>query len=266
MAVRQLYTPAFPKGTTFVLIVGGQPITYSWRGWCLKLVDDAGNAPRRTANADAAYVVERNAGRIHATTPPVGIWVVGYFYIKGQPGHVVLMKHLGNGKYEIRDSEVQAGVRAPYTSIKSVEAWYSNYKCEYRGWSFQCDGRVYAENYTPTPTKDTLKQGEKLTAGQSLRSRNNTYRAVYQGDGNFVVYKGNKSLWSTKTNGKKSTRLILQGDGNLVIYNVNTPVWNSKTNGKGTKGAYRLIMQSDGNLVIYDKNNKAIWATYTNRK
>jgi len=246
MAYRQTYTPNVKIGAT--------------RGWCLKYIDDAGNAPARTANADIAYTNERNAKRIRTTTPPVGVWVVGYMSLVGQPGHVFFILNKGNGVYEIRDSETQSGARSVYTSIASVLAWYSNYAPVYRGWSTHCDGRQYAEVYQPSGVKDTLLQGEIMRPGQYLKSKNGVYRAVYQLDGNFVVYKISKALWHARTWGKKSDRLILQGDGNLVIYNVSKAVWNTKTNGSG---GYKLVMQDDGNLVLYTKANKAVWHTHT---
>jgi hypothetical protein len=92
-----------------------------------------------------------------------------------------------------------------------------------------------------------------------LGSANGAYRAVYQTDGNFVVYGNGKALWHTHTNGKASDVLIMQGDGNLVIYKGSAPVWNSRTAGRKNS---HLIMQNDGNLVIY-QGSVATWSTGT---
>ena len=121
------------------------------RGWCLKYVDDAGNALTRRPSAKAAYDAEKKAKRIRTYRPPKGVWVVGFLGFTTGPythlGHVFLMKYNGNGKYDIRDSEVAAGARSRYTSIDSVKAWFGAYKPVYLGWSPNCDGRQYARSY-----------------------------------------------------------------------------------------------------------------------
>src|SRR5947209_1752048 len=50
---------------------------------------------------------------------------------------------------------------------------------------------------------------------------NSVYRAIFQSDGNFVVYNGGRPVWSSSTNGKvgASGYLALQADGNIVVYN-----------------------------------------------
>lgn len=138
MAFRQKYTPN--------VRVGAQ------RGWCLKYVDDAGNAPTRRPTAKAAYEAERRAKRIRTSTPPKNVWVVGFLSfgrVYQNYGHVFLMKYLGNGRYEIRDSETNAGARSVYTSIASIKQWFGAYAPQYIGWSTHCDGRQYVEEYKP---------------------------------------------------------------------------------------------------------------------
>lgn len=145
MATKQVYTPNFNARAK--------------SGWCLKYVDDAGRAPKRTPTADAARYVEQNAHRLKTGTPPVGIWVVGFLKLVGASGHVFFMKYKGRGVYEIRDSEVRIGHHeGPYTSIAQVLSWFSRYRPTYAGYSFQCDGRVYAETYTaPKPSGKTYR-------------------------------------------------------------------------------------------------------------
>ena len=128
-------------------------------GYCLKYIDDAGNAPSRTASAKIAADNERAAGRLSAAIDsPVGVWVVGFlefttgsyvygdvrYYLKDL-GHVFFMKHLGGGKYEIRDSEVGSRQRGVYGSLAEIVAWFGAYKPKYIGWSTHCDGRQYAK-------------------------------------------------------------------------------------------------------------------------
>lgn len=148
MAYRQKYTPNVK--------ISAQ------RGWCLKYIDDAGNAPKRTANARAALNVEIRAKRLSKATPPVNVWVVGFLDLRSgyaaNLDHVFFMKYLGNGKYEIRDSETQAKARAVYTSISQIVAWFGNYNPVYVGWSTHCDGRQYAEKYTPKPTTQLIRK------------------------------------------------------------------------------------------------------------
>lgn len=123
------------------------------RGWCLKYVDDAGSAPRRTPNARSAMNVELAANRVKKTMPPVGVWVVGFLDMRrgayANYDHVFLMKYLGGGMYEIRDSETNSGARSVYRSINEILAWFGAYAPVYVGWSTTCDGRQYAEYVKP---------------------------------------------------------------------------------------------------------------------
>jgi hypothetical protein len=115
-----------------------------------------------------------------------------------------------------------------------------------------------------------LGTGATLNAGQYLRSANGFY-AVFQVDGNLVLYKSesfvpSNAAWASNTYGKgvAPRHITMQDDGNLVIYDANGhATWASGTYGKGT-GPFRLVMQADRNLVIYDAHGHATWATGTN--
>lgn len=106
---------------------------------------------------------------------------------------------------------------------------------------------------------------------QSIMSRSRQYRAVIQGDGNFVVYNWNASppraLWSTRTNGRCPDCVALhqKGDGNVVLYDGNgRPRWASSWRGQSRFGPnFSLRMQDDGNLVNYDANNRWVWQSRT---
>ena len=64
--------------------------------------------------------------------------------------------------------------------------------------------------------------------------------------------------------GKAPYYLTMQADGNLVHRDSdNRTIWSTKTNGKSNASPFSLKMQDDGNLVVYDNNNKAIWNTGT---
>jgi len=97
--------------------------------------------------------------------------------------------------------------------------------------------------------------GRRLKPGAVIHSPSHAYRLVMQGDGNLVVYKGHKAIWSTGTNGHGGAEAVMQGDGNLVVYWHGHAIWASHTDHHG--GA-NLHMQNDGNLVIY-WHGKAIW-------
>jgi hypothetical protein len=61
----------------------------------------------------------------------------------------------------------------------------------------------------------------------------------------------------------------MQFDGNFVLYvtmdwKPKNALWSSKTYNKGVPPR-RVVMQDDGNLVLYAGNNKATWATGTNK-
>lgn len=165
MATRQKHTPNIGHGAR--------------RGWCLKYIDDAGGlpntAPPRLPNARAALNAEISGGRLRGGNSPVGIWVVGFLDLRaGQwaaDDHVFFMKHLGGGKYEIRDSETNAGARTPYKSIAEITSWFGAYNPIYVGYSYSCSGRQYAEDYTPASTRIARKGTAKVTV-DALNVRN----------------------------------------------------------------------------------------------
>ena len=103
-----------------------------------------------------------------------------------------------------------------------------------------------------------------LNPGDSVTTQNRYL--IMQHDGNLVLYRFNNGqvgepLWATGTNWGSQHRAVFQGDGNLVVYNqYGNPLWASHTHGSGN----RLIQQSDGNLVIYNSHGQAVWASHTN--
>jgi len=112
--------------------------------------------------------------------------------------------------------------------------------------------------------KDTLHQGEKLHAGDELRSSDGRYRAAMQTDGNFVIY-GGSALWASNTSGH-NFHVHAQPDRNLVVYDSSgAPKWASGTSEAGT-GTCKLIMQTDGNLVLYDGAGTPTWASGTSNR
>jgi hypothetical protein len=106
---------------------------------------------------------------------------------------------------------------------------------------------------------NTLGNGETLNAGEFLSSGNG-YFAVFQVDGNLVLYNSERFTpdnvaWASGSYGKGNPprHITMQADGNLVIYGANgKATWASRSYGKG-RAPFKLVMQIDRNLVIYDK-------------
>lgn len=179
-------------------------------GYCLKYVDDAGNAPSRTATARYSWEVERNAGRIRNDHLPENVWVVGWLdFTAGMYqtyGHVFFIKRSGN-TYQIYDSEVQSGARRPYNSINELLAWFGAYKPVYTGWSTNCDGREYAKVRSESMPKEQLIWNYRLIGGydpseselQGWLKSGKSYETVneemkryfHNGGGSYITFKEN---------------------------------------------------------------------------
>lgn len=109
-------------------------------------------------------------------------------------------------------------------------------------------------------TASRLNVGERLVAGQSLRSPSGNLELIMQTDGNLVLYApGGSARWNTGTYGNPGAYVQLQTDGNLVLYSAtNQPLWYTMT----TTGSF-LNLQDDGNLVLYTAQSTPIWSTGT---
>ncbi|MEV0160227.1 D-mannose binding lectin [Nonomuraea fuscirosea] len=105
------------------------------------------------------------------------------------------------------------------------------------------------------PRTTWLNPGQRLQAGDSVRSSNGEYVLQQQKDGNLVLYRGTKPLWNSQTGDSPGAFAAMQEDGNLVVYRGRTALWASNTG--DTPGA-RLAVQDDGNLVIYD-GKSPVW-------
>ena len=177
MPVRQIYEPN--------LNIGAQS------GWCLQYVDDAISSLTRSPNAQTAYLNELNAGRINTGPAPVGVWVIGFLgFSIGQyteDGHVFLMRKREDGSIEIHDSEVHSGARGIYNSIEELMNWMGNYRPDYLGYSYCCDGRCIAEDYDETQPTD-----RKMEEDGNARDEANTNSAIFQEleKGDVIAMKG----------------------------------------------------------------------------
>ncbi|NBR28879.1 MAG: hypothetical protein EBT83_10805, partial [Betaproteobacteria bacterium] len=101
---------------------------------------------------------------------------------------------------------------------------------------------------------NTLTTNKALENNQMLESTNKNYKAVMQGDGNFVVYRAPSTfIWASGSNGPRAAngKLVMQGDGNVCITTAaNGNVWCNFSN--GPVGNYFLILRDSGDLEVYN--------------
>ena len=107
----------------------------------------------------------------------------------------------------------------------------------------------------------TLGTNEYLNVDDYLQSANGRYKAALQADGNFVLSRGNATLWQSGTGqGPGAYFALMQDDGNFAVY-LGTPqqpgnwVWGSDS--VRGPGNYVLALQDDGNLVLSQR--VSIW-------
>ncbi|GLD69138.1 mannose-specific lectin-like protein [Lates japonicus] len=67
-------------------------------------------------------------------------------------------------------------------------------------------------------SRNFLSKNDELRRGDYLISNNREFKAIFQDDGNFVIY-GWQPLWASDTSGSDASRLCMQADCNLVMYN-----------------------------------------------
>jgi len=101
-----------------------------------------------------------------------------------------------------------------------------------------------------------------LNVGDCICSPNRQYRAVVQGDGNFVVYKyGEGFVWASNSSGRvKPTKLSIQTDGNLVLYGTTNEKWYTGVT-PYSNGAHRLVLDNDGHLSVINNAGTKIWSS-----
>ena len=103
-----------------------------------------------------------------------------------------------------------------------------------------------------------------------MKSENGAYKAAVETDAKLVVYKGNRPIWSSKTNGqtnKTNGPFMLQvqcRDNHLVMYDKNEEViWQSGVYGNSSAPGGYASMQDDGDFVVYNGKDRAIWRSGT---
>ncbi|XP_054479220.1 B-type lectin plumieribetin-like [Anoplopoma fimbria] len=108
-------------------------------------------------------------------------------------------------------------------------------------------------------SRNYLSRNDELRRGDYLMSNNREWKAIFQDDGNFVVY-GWKSVWATGTNGSDVFRLCMQADNNLVMYNKDgSAKWSTGTY-MSDVNMCRLQLTDDGKLVV-TREAEQIWSS-----
>ena len=128
-------------------------------------------------------------------------------------------------------------------------------------------GNSLAASTTATPkaltpaapvVSSSLSPGGRLLPGQSLVSPSGFYRAVFQTDGNFVIYNAwNYVIWNSGSQNRGGSILYFQGDGNVVIYRSDgRAVWASGVQ-NSIPGV--LALQNSGVLQAINKYGYWYW-------
>ncbi|XP_035510992.1 mannose-specific lectin-like [Morone saxatilis] len=108
-------------------------------------------------------------------------------------------------------------------------------------------------------SRNFLSKNDELRRGDFLLSNNKEWKAIFQDDGNFIIY-GWKPVWASDTYGTDGVRLVMQDDCNLVMYNKDDqPRWHTNSYAKGDFRC-RLQLTDDGNLLVF-KEADQLWSS-----
>ncbi|MGU7813833.1 protease pro-enzyme activation domain-containing protein [Burkholderia sp. AW49-1] len=122
------------------------------------------------------------------------------------------------------------------------------------GWGTPNISMLYSSvcNSTPAVYSGGINEGTTLKPRQAVYSASGTHELLMQDDGNLVLYNttNGAAVWNTGTYGNPGAYAVFQTDGNFVVYSANgTALWYSAT--YGHSGAQYLAVQDDGNMVMY---------------
>lgn len=183
-------------------------------GMCLEYVDNAVNAPKRTATAQIAYETANSNGWVSANTDyPRNVWFVLFWSIDNNDyqglGHVALAFVSDDGTMQIHDSEVHRGARRPYTSLDELVGWFGSVgtRLTYLGWSLGVDGAQIIGNIG----QDEQKQLEEI--GKEIKKANKGELSMFiakcvGGDVNQYVKNGTFVLFNLS----RGTYSVLNGN------------------------------------------------------
>ncbi|TNN30613.1 Mannose-specific lectin [Liparis tanakae] len=106
-------------------------------------------------------------------------------------------------------------------------------------------------------SKNYLSKNDELRKGDYLMSNNGNFKAIFQEDGNFVLY-GWSPVWASDTCGSDGVRVCMQADCNLVMYNQQSEAKWHTNSAKDGGSMCRLHLTNDGKLLV-DKESVEIW-------
>lgn len=111
----------------------------------------------------------------------------------------------------------------------------------------------------------SLRPGDVLASNEYIETENGYL--FMQPDGNLVLdHRAGAELWASGSYGNTGAYAVFQSDGNFVIYKKDGgpgkggAVWSSGTWGNPNG---HLDFQDDANLVVYRADNSASWSTKT---
>ncbi|XP_029935235.1 mannose-specific lectin-like [Myripristis murdjan] len=112
-------------------------------------------------------------------------------------------------------------------------------------------------------SRNYLSKNDELRKGDFLISNNREWKALFQEDGNLVIY-GWKPMWYSDTAGSDAMRLCMQADCNLVMYNKDDqPRWHTNSSKKQCNMC-RLHLTDDGTLVV-QREGEDIWTSASSK-
>ncbi|XP_061094969.1 B-type lectin plumieribetin-like [Conger conger] len=112
-------------------------------------------------------------------------------------------------------------------------------------------------------SQNYLSKNDELRRGDYIISNNREFKAVFQDDGNFVIY-GWKPIWSSDTASSEPHRLCMQADCNFVMYKKNGhPIWNTKTY-ECRSNMCRAHLKDNGFLVL-ETESEEIWTSESSK-
>ena len=183
-------------------------------GMCLEYVDNAVNAPKRTATAQIAYETAKGNGWVSDNSEyPRNVWFVLFWSIDNNDyaglGHIALAFVDSDGNMQIHDSEVHRGARQPYTSLSELSSWFGSVgtRLTYLGWSIGVDGiQIVGEI-----GQDEQKQLEEI--GKEISKANKGELSMFiakcvGGDANNIVKNGTFVLFNLS----RGTYSVLNGN------------------------------------------------------
>lgn len=178
-------------------------------GMCLEYVDNAVNAPKRTATAQIAYETANGNGWVSANTEyPRNVWFVMFWSIDNNDyaglGHVALAFVDDDGNMQIHDSEVHRGARQPYTSLSELSSWFGSVgtRLTYLGWSIGVDGVQIVGEIGQDEQKQLEEIGKEINKANKGELSMFIAKCVggdvneYVKDGTFVLFNLSRGTYS----------------------------------------------------------------------